>query len=77
MGVGDISKLSGVCVCFGPIEAGGEDGRGAGRVSDVRVVCGCTSFELGPAREPSGDGVGVSDGTWNKHGIDILYREGT
>ena len=77
VGVGDIGEVHGVGRGKGDT-ANGDDGRGAGRERDRGVVGGRRRRgERDAGGEPSGDGVGVSDGTRGVDGACDVHGEGT
>jgi len=57
--------------------AGVDDGRGAWRQYEPRVVCGRCRSEYGTECEPSRDRVGISDGTRSKLRACTIYRNGS
>lgn len=56
--------------------AGADDGRGAWRQYEPRVVCGRCRGEYGTGGESSRDRVGISDGTRSELGACTIYRKG-
>ena len=57
--------------------AGVDDGRGAWRQYEPRVVCGRWRSEYGTECEPSRDRVGISDGTRSKLRACTIYQNGS
>ena len=76
VGVGDIGEVHGDAWGGGDT-TGGDDGRGAGRERDTGMVGGRCGAERDASAEPSGDRVGVSDGTRGEHGACDVHGEGS
>ena len=67
MGVGDIGEVPGG-TRQSRHEAGGDDGRGAGRERDEGMVDRCTRAEHGGLAEPCRHRIGINHGAWGEHG---------
>jgi hypothetical protein len=76
LGVGDIGAVQGDARSPGNM-AGGDDGGGAGREQDARVVGGRGGIERDASSEPGWDGVGVGDGAWGGHGACAAHGTGS
>ena len=78
VGVGDVGEVPGGA-WGGGHTAGGDDGGGAGRREhDGGMVGGhVRRGELDAGTEQSGDGIGVDDGAWIRHGAGGVYNART
>jgi hypothetical protein len=73
--VGDVCAVS--CGTRGKRDtSGGDDGRGAGRKREQRVVRGHRRTECDAANEPSRDRLSVDDGTRIEHGDSCIHTAG-
>jgi hypothetical protein len=76
LGIGDIDAVP--CWAWGRRDtADGDDGRGAGRERDARVVGGHSRAEQDAASEPRWHGIGVDDGTRIEDGGCSVHNAGS